>query len=84
MGLISPYGGKLVDLMAEGAHREDLQREAATLPTLTLNMRQLCDLELLLSGALSPLQGFMARADFDRVGAEMLLANGTFWPLPIV
>ncbi|MDP3686739.1 MAG: adenylyl-sulfate kinase, partial [Sulfurimicrobium sp.] len=49
-----------------------------------LNMRQLCDLELLLSGALSPLQGFMERADFDRVGAEMLLANGTFWPLPIV
>ncbi|MDP1896707.1 MAG: hypothetical protein Q8K43_02355, partial [Sulfurimicrobium sp.] len=46
--------------------------------------RQLCDLELLLSGALSPLQGFMERADFDRVGAEMLLANGTFWPLPIV
>jgi sulfate adenylyltransferase len=83
MSLISPYGGKLSGLMAEGAHLADLLREAATLPSLTLNMRQLCDLELLLNGALSPLQGFLGRADVDRVLSEMRLADGTFWPLPI-
>lgn len=81
--LISPYGGELADLMAEGAHLEELLREAATLPALILNTRQLCDLELLLNGALSPLHGFMGRADFDRSLSDMLLADGTFWPIPI-
>ncbi len=84
MSLISPYGGKLANPMAEGARLEELLREAATLPGLALNTRQLCDLELLLNGALSPLQGYLGRADAERVVAEMRLADGTFWPLPIV
>jgi len=82
--LISPYGGELVNPMAEGAHREVLLREAALLPALTLNPRQLCDLELLLNGALSPLRGFMGRADYQGVVTDMRLADGTFWPMPIV
>ncbi len=48
-----------------------------------LTTRQLCDLELLLSGGFSPLQGFMSRADYDRVVDEMRLADGTLWPMPI-
>lgn len=82
--LIPPYGGILANLMAEGERRETLLREAATLPVLTLNPRQLCDLELLLNGALSPLQGFMGRADYEAVLANMRLSNGMFWPMPIV
>ncbi|PWB55624.1 MAG: adenylyl-sulfate kinase [Nitrosomonadales bacterium] len=82
--LISPYGGTLVNLMAAGAQREALLHEAAALPALILNARQLCDLELLLNGALSPLRGFMGEADFNGVVSDMRLADGTFWPLPIV
>lgn len=82
--LISPYGGELVNPMAEDARREALLREAALLPSLTLNPRQLCDLELLLNGALSPLRGFMGRADYQGVLADMRLADGSFWPMPIV
>lgn len=82
--LISPYGGQLVILMAEGARRETLLQEAATLPSLTLNPRQQCDLELLLNGALSPLRGFMGRTDYEGVLADMHLADGIFWPMPIV
>ena len=82
--LISPYGGELVNLMAEGARRDALLQEAATLPSLTLNPRQLCDLELLLNGALSPLRGYMGRADYQGVVTDMRLADGTFWPMPIV
>lgn len=82
--LIFPYGGQLVELMAGDAHREALLHEAASLPALTLNPRQLCDLELLLNGALSPLQGFMGRADYEGVVADMHLADGCFWPIPIV
>nr|WP_173069450.1 bifunctional sulfate adenylyltransferase/adenylylsulfate kinase [Sulfurimicrobium lacus] len=82
--LISPYGGELVNLMAEGARRDALLHEAATLPALTLNPRQLCDLELLLNGALSPLRGYMCRADYQGVVTDMRLADGSFWPMPIV
>lgn len=82
--LISPYGGKMVNNMAEGAHREALLGEAALLPSLTLNSRQLCDLELLLNGAMSPLPGFMGHADYLHVLLEMRLTDGTFWPMPII
>ncbi len=82
--LISPYGGKLLNLMAEGARRDALLGEAATLPALPLNPRQLCDLELLLNGAMAPLQGYMGQADYQRVLTDMFLMDGTFWPIPIV
>jgi sulfate adenylyltransferase len=82
--LISPYGGELVTLMAEDLRRDALLQEAPTLPSLTLNPRQLCDLELLLNGALSPLRGYMSRADYQGVVTDMRLADGSFWPIPIV
>jgi sulfate adenylyltransferase len=51
--------------------------------SLTLTQRQLCDLELLLNGAFSPLTGFMAKQDYDAVLDQMRLADGTLWPIPI-
>ena len=42
-----------------------------------------CDLELLASGAFSPLDRFMGEADFRRVLAEMRLADGTLFPIPV-
>ncbi|MEN6585474.1 MAG: bifunctional sulfate adenylyltransferase/adenylylsulfate kinase [Sulfuricella sp.] len=82
--LISPYGGELIGLMVESARRDTLLQEATTLPSLTLNPSQLCDLELLLNGALSPLRGYMGRADYQGVVTDMRLADGSFWPMPIV
>lgn len=81
--LIPPYGGKLTCLMAEGAQLDALRREASSLPSLVLNRRQLCDLELLLNGALSPLTGFMNHADYTSVVSGLQLADGTFWPMPL-
>jgi sulfate adenylyltransferase len=43
----------------------------------------MCDLELLVSGGFSPLTGFMASPDYERVCSEMRLADGTLWPIPI-
>ena len=81
--LISAYGGTLINLMVEVEQAKALSNEALTMPSIDLNQRQLCDLELLLNGAFSPLTGFMSQGDFQSVENHMQLADGTFWPLPI-
>lgn len=82
--LVAPHGGTLRELYLPAAEAEALKRQSASLPQWTLNQRQLCDLELLLNGGFSPLEGFLGRADYDRVVQEMRLADGTLWPMPIV
>jgi len=81
--LISPYGGKLVNLVVEGAEREELIARAGKLPSIKITNRNLCDLELIATGGFSPLTTFMGKADYDRVLKEMRLADGTLFPLPI-
>jgi sulfate adenylyltransferase len=81
--LIPPYGGKLVNLLAEGGEREALVARAAQLPSIKITMRNLCDLELIATGGFSPLTTFMGKADYTRVLHEMRLADGTLFPLPI-
>jgi adenylyl-sulfate kinase len=61
----------------------DVAADTAGLATWTLGETQLGDLELLLSGAFTPLRGFMAAADVDAVGRFGRLANGTPWPIPV-
>ena len=54
----NPHGGVLKDLLARDAPRyDDLAAEAEKLPAIVLSERQLCDLELILSGGFSPLEG---------------------------
>jgi sulfate adenylyltransferase len=85
--LIAPYGGTLVDLFEPAASRAELARHASTLPSIRLSERSRCDLELLATGAFSPLDRFMGRADYERVVREMRLTNGTaggtLFPIPI-
>lgn len=84
MSLIAPHGGTLVDRIVSPARAEQLRREAAALPAITLSLKQSCDLEMLATGAYSPLTGFMGQADFERVCRQMRLADGTLWPVPIL
>jgi sulfate adenylyltransferase len=81
--LIEPHGGTLVDLMVARERAEELKTASRDWPSLDLDARQLCDLELLLNGGFSPLTGFMTRADYDPVVEDMRLADGTLWPIPI-
>jgi len=83
MGLNPPYGGKLVDLFVPAEQRAELLAYAATLPSFRISPRAQCDLELLATGAFSPLDSFLGQRDYERVVAEMRLANGTLWPIPI-
>jgi len=82
--LIAPHGGELVNLLTDIDRASSLKTESRDWPSLDLNARQLCDLELLLSGAFSPLQGFLTKADYERVCGEMRLSDGTLWPIPIM
>ena len=82
--LIAPHGGTLVDLFVDEDRAASVKAESRNWPSHDLTPRQLCDLELLLTGGFSPLTGFMGRAAYDRVCAEMRLEDGTLWPLPIV
>jgi sulfate adenylyltransferase len=76
-------GGELVDLRAPASERAGLKTHAAALPSVTLNARDLADLEMLASGAFSPLTGFMGEADYVRSRDELRLQSGTPWSIPI-
>jgi sulfate adenylyltransferase len=83
-GAISAHGGgELADLKAPAAERSKLAEHAAGLPSVTLSSRDLADLEMLASGAFSPLTGFMAEADYVRSRDDMRLASGVPWSIPI-
>jgi sulfate adenylyltransferase len=81
--LIRPHGGKLINRMAEGREREQLLERAKLLPQVTLNSRQLSDVELIAIGAFSPLTGFMGRRDYENVVDNQRLANGLPWTIPV-
>jgi sulfate adenylyltransferase len=75
--LIRPHGGVLVDRTGDRPEGVD------GLDHVTLTSRELSDLDMIASGALSPLQGFMGREDYERVLDDMHLAGGVPWALPV-
>ncbi|KIN07709.1 hypothetical protein OIDMADRAFT_186563 [Oidiodendron maius Zn] len=80
----SPHGGQLKDLLARDLHKHDqLAVEAETLKAIVLTERQLCDLELILSGGFSPLEGFMNEKDYNGVVENNRLADGNLFSMPI-
>ena len=75
--LIRPHGGTLVDRTGDRPDGLD------SLEVVTLTPREVSDLDMLASGALSPLEGFLGRADYESVVESMRLANGLPWALPV-
>ncbi len=80
---ISPYSGKLCNLIVSEKESENLKQASANYPAVTLTQRQICDLELLMNGAYSPLNGFMNEAEYESVIHTMRLKNGLLWPMPV-
>jgi sulfate adenylyltransferase len=78
-----PHGGTLVNLLADSERCKLLKDISLKLPDITLNERQLCDLELLATGVFSPLKGFMVRSDYESVLDRMRLQNNMLWPIPV-
>jgi sulfate adenylyltransferase len=81
---ITPHGGgELADLQAPEAERAGLRKYLEKLPAVALSARDLADLEMLATGAFSPLTGFMGEADYAGSRDKMRLASGLPWPIPI-
>lgn len=80
---IPAYGGVFTENLLQGEALQQLKARAVYLPSLTLNLRQLCDIELLLNGGFSPLTQFMDKKTYDGVVENMRLPNGVMWPMPI-
>jgi sulfate adenylyltransferase len=78
-----PAHGLPVPLLASPARRRQLQALAPSLADWIPTERPRCDLDLLMTGAMSPLPGFLGRDDYESVLDRMRLADGTLWPMPI-
>ena len=78
-----PHGGLLRELYLGEATAEKEKVKALDFKSWDLTDRQLCDIELILNGAFSPLEGFLNRDDYQSVLGEMRLQSGLLWPIPI-
>tara|TARA_B100000614_G_scaffold79726_1_gene71105 strand:+ start:1359 stop:3131 length:1773 start_codon:yes stop_codon:yes gene_type:complete len=82
--LIEPHGGKLVNCYCKSSEVEKYKSDAVNFKSYTLNDRQLCDIELILNGSFSPIDGFMNQDNYNSVLDNNRLVNGIIWPMPIV
>jgi sulfate adenylyltransferase len=78
-----PHGGELKELYLPEHQADEEKDRAKAYPSWDLSPRQMCDLDLLLNGAFSPLEGFLGQADYESVCDDMRLVNGILWPIPI-
>ena len=74
----------LQPLLAGEAEAEALKSESLDMPSLTLSRRQLCDIELMMNGGFTPLDGFMDQETYTQVLESMRLPGGELWPIPVV
>jgi sulfate adenylyltransferase len=78
-----PHGGELKQLYVDSSAVDQIKAESKDYKSWDLTDRQVCDLELILNGAFSPLEGFLTQAEYDGVLKDMRLPDGTLWPMPI-
>ena len=82
--MITPHGGVLINRIAEGTKRIELENKAQGLHKLQVEDRYTSDLLMIAIGGFSPLKGFMGKADAEAVINKMELANGLVWSIPIL
>jgi len=82
--LIPPHGGHLVNLLVDDDRATELKESSRNLISWDLTERQICDIELLINGGFSPLDGFMCRDDYEAVCTTMRLKDSTIWPVSVV
>jgi len=78
-----PHGGELKNLYLNETETEQEKKQGRDYKSWDLTERQVCDIELLLNGAFSPLEGFLTEAEYNGVIKDMHLPDGILWPMPI-
>jgi sulfate adenylyltransferase len=81
--LVPPHGGILKPLLLTGNELAEAKKKAEGLPLVKLYSRETSDLIMLAMGAFSPLDGFMREKDYQGVVKDMMMTDGTLWPIPI-
>nr|YP_002049184.1 ATP-sulfurylase [Paulinella chromatophora]ACB42974.1 ATP-sulfurylase [Paulinella chromatophora] len=81
-GLIEPHGGQLIDLMITENQKSILK--IGVDHVIECSHRNACDLELLIVGGFSPLNGFMNENDYNSVVESHRTSLGLLFGLPIV
>lgn len=81
--LIEPHGGRLVNRIVGEEEKAELSERSQQIKRIKLNTRQISDIEMIATGALSPLEGFMGKQDYHCVVHNMRLDNGLPWTIPI-
>lgn len=83
--LIKPHGkeGVLKPLLLEGQELADEQARAETLKKIPITSRETGDTIMMGIGGFTPLDGFMGSADWKGVCTDMIMSDGTFWPIPV-
>ncbi len=79
----NPHGGKLVNTMVTSKEEQNKLIASCDME-VDLDERQVCDVELLMQGGFSPLEGFMDEIDYQSVVNNMRLNNGLLFGLPVV
>ncbi|WP_324759640.1 sulfate adenylyltransferase [Haloarcula montana] len=82
--MIEPHGGQLVDRRAGGERAEELRSRVDGGPIINLSEPQYQDLWNVAFGRYSPLTGFLTQNDFLKVVNDLMLEDGTVWPLPVI
>ena len=78
-----PHGGRLISRELDVQKRDEVLRNAESLQSMTVNSWVISDMELIGTGAFSPLTGFMGQSDYENVIGNTRLADGTIWSIPI-
>ena len=83
--LIAPHGKeeRLMPLLLEGSELQAETERAKTQKQIKITTRETSDLIMMGIGAFTPLTGFMTKADWQGVCDKCMMADGTFWPIPI-
>lgn len=80
---IEPHGGKLVNRMADQEEKEAILSQSLHYKQVKVDKWTLSDIDLIGTGAFSPLTGFMNEGDYYHVLNHMRLMDGTVWSLPV-
>ena len=82
--MIKPHGETLVSFHLSADEVSEYSELSNNISSLTLSLKQQCDLEMISNGAFSPLSTFNNQKDYEEILLKNKLSNGLVWPIPIV